>query len=116
MATLTADKVVSAFTTSGSLRIDSDIVAKFKVGDCVVVRTIHAAGHTRLPRYLRGMHGIVQMDHGVFSLPDSMAHGQGERPQHVYSVRFSASELWGVDASKRDSVHVDLWDDYLDPA
>ena len=69
-----------------------------------------------MPRYLRGMHGIVHMDHGIFSLPDSMAHGQGEQLQHVYSVRFTARELWGADAPKRDCIHVDMWDDYLDPA
>lgn len=116
MPALPADKVTSAFTTGGSLRVDSDAGAKFKSGDRVVVRRIHPAGHTRLPRYLRGMRGIVHMDHGVFSLPDSMAHGQGERLQHVYSVRFTARDLWGPDASKRDSVHVDMWDDYLDSA
>jgi hypothetical protein len=31
-------------------------------------------------------------------------------------VRFSARELWGPEASPRDSVTVDLWDDYLEPA
>jgi nitrile hydratase subunit beta len=31
-------------------------------------------------------------------------------------VRFTARELWGAGAHPRDTVHVDLWDDYLDPA
>jgi nitrile hydratase len=34
----------------------------------------------------------------------------------VYSVRFAAQELWGPEASARDSVYVDLWDDYLEAA
>jgi nitrile hydratase len=31
-------------------------------------------------------------------------------------VRFSARELWGVQAAPQDAVHLDLYDDYLDPA
>ena len=44
------------------------------------------------------------------------AAGLGRKPQHVYSVRFAARELWGPDGHARDAVYVDLWDDYLDPA
>ena len=40
----------------------------------------------------------------------------GDKPQHVYSVRFAARELWGEQASPRDSVYVGLWEDYLEPA
>jgi nitrile hydratase len=36
--------------------------------------------------------------------------------QHVYSVRFTARELWGEQASPRDAVYLHLWDDYLEPA
>ena len=46
----------------------------------------------------------------------TMTDGRGEKPQHVYSVRFTARELWGADASPCDNVHIDLWDDHLDPA
>ncbi|MCZ6663887.1 MAG: nitrile hydratase subunit beta, partial [Gammaproteobacteria bacterium] len=46
----------------------------------------------------------------------SSAHGKGDKPQHCYSVYFSAQELWGSRASRNDSVYVDLWDDYLVPA
>jgi nitrile hydratase len=42
--------------------------------------------------------------------------GLGPHPQHVYSVRFEARELWGPQASARDAVYVDLWDDHLLPA
>ena len=40
----------------------------------------------------------------------------GEKPQHVYSVRFAARELWGEQASPRDSVDIDMRDNYLEPA
>jgi len=52
----------------------------------------------------------------VFVFPDTHASGLGPHPQHVYSVRFAARELWGPQASARDAVYVDLFDDYLEPA
>jgi nitrile hydratase len=48
--------------------------------------------------------------------PDSNAHFLGEQPQHLYSVRFEARELWGVNAGVRDGVCLDLWEAYLEPA
>ena len=116
MPALPADMVVPVFMGGASARIDADVAAKFKAGDGVIARNINPAGHTRLPRYLRGKRGTIHKVHGVFGLPDTMAHGCGETPQNVYSVRFTARELWGADASARDSLYVDMWDDYLDPA
>jgi len=46
--------------------------------------------------------------------PDTNAHANGEKRQHVYSVRFAARELWGATASPRDSIYLDMWDDYLE--
>jgi nitrile hydratase beta subunit len=86
----------------------------FKVGQRVRARNIHPVGHTRIPRYVRGKTGVVTRDHGVHIFPDTNAHARGENRQHVYSVRFTARELWGPAASPRDSVHLDLWDDYLE--
>jgi nitrile hydratase len=73
-------------------------------------------GHTRLPRYARGKTGTIHRDHGVFVFPDTNAQFLGEKPQHVYSVRFAARELWGEQSPVQDSVYVDMWDDYLEPA
>jgi nitrile hydratase len=58
----------------------------------------------------------VVRDHGIFIFPDANAAGGGENPQHLYSVRFTARELWGPDASATDSVYLDLWEDYLERA
>lgn len=86
----------------------------FRVGQRVRARNIHPTGHTRLPRYARGKIGVIIRDHGVYIFPDTNAHFQGEKRQHVYSVRFAARELWGERTSPRDSVHIDMWDDYLE--
>jgi nitrile hydratase subunit beta len=95
---------------------DPSIAPLFKVGQLVRARNIHPTGHTRLPRYARGKTGQIARDHGVYAFPDTNAHFLGEKRQHVYSVRFAAQELWGEQASPRDSVYIDLWDDYLEHA
>jgi nitrile hydratase beta subunit len=93
---------------------DPAVPPRFQVGQQVRARNLNPAGHTRLPRYVRGRLGAITRDHGVYTFPDTNAHFQGEKRQHVYSVRFPARELWGEQASPRDCVHVDLWDDYLE--
>ncbi len=95
---------------------DPGVPALFEVGQHVRARNIHPVGHTRLPRYARGKLGEIDRDHGVYSFPDTDAHGLGDKRQHVYSVRFAARELWGDAASPRDFVYIDLWDDYLESA
>ena len=95
---------------------DPGVRALFAVGQRVRARNINPLGHTRLPRYVRGKTGIVRRDHGVYTFPDTNAHFQGEKRQHVYSVRFTAGELWGDSVSRRDSVYLDMWDDYLERA
>ncbi len=88
---------------------------RFHPGDRVVARNRHVREHTRLPRYARGRPGVVHRVHGVYNLPDASAHGLGERPQPVYSVRFAARDLWGESAEPNHSVYIDLWESYLDP-
>ena len=65
---------------------------------------------------LRRWRGEVLLLHGAHVLPDSNAHFRGESPQHLYAVRFSARELWGPEAAPKDSVTLDLWESYLEPA
>jgi nitrile hydratase len=89
--------------------------SRFKPGDRVVARNIHPAGHTRLPRYVRGKRGTVIRFLGMFTFPDTNALGLGQEQQPVYAVRFDAGELWGEQAAAPDAVCVDLWEDYLRP-
>jgi nitrile hydratase subunit beta len=93
---------------------EAGIRPRFRVDQRVRTRNMHPEGHTRLPRYARGKAGVIVRDHGVYAFPDTNAHFKGEKRQHVYAVRFSARELWGPEASPRDTVHLDLWDDYLE--
>jgi|SRR5690348_13322851 len=106
---------VDSFDSSAvKLRFDKSFKPGFKVGDRVVARNINPEHHTRLPRYARGKRGVIRYDQGVFVFPDTHAHGQGGKPQHVYTVAFEAGELWGVDHGERAPVYLDCWEDYLE--
>jgi nitrile hydratase beta subunit len=113
---LTGDKVLPLVARGEPASRDLVLAPRFRLGQRVRARNIHPTGHTRLPRYTRGKLGTIDRDHGVFVFPDTNASFLGEKPQHVYSVRFAASELWGDQAAPRDAVCVDMWDDYLEPA
>ena len=102
---------------SGPGRLDTAVAARFRPGQDVRARNLHPPGHTRLPRYTRGKSGVVTRDNGVYALQDTDEAGQAldRPPQHVYTVRFAARDLWGERASPRDTVYVDLWEDHLEP-
>jgi nitrile hydratase subunit beta len=86
---------------------------RFVPGDRVITRRTSPRGHTRLPRYARGRRGVVERIHGTHVFPDAHAHGLGEQPQPLYSVRFDAHELWGDSAEPTQTVSLDLWESYL---
>ena len=111
---LRAEEVRSAFGGGWPSTSTAPAVAKFRVGERVRARNINPVGHTRLPRYARGRQGTIVRDRGVFVFNDSLVAGRGPSPQHLYSVRFTARELWGADAPEADSVYLDLWDDHLE--
>ncbi len=113
---LQAADVGTVLLKGGPARLPDEVPPRFRTGARVVARNINPTGHTRLPRYARGKRGVIERDHGVFIFADASAMGQGPRPQHLYSVRFSGRELWGAQAPERDAVYLDLWDDHLDPA
>lgn len=113
---VSADMVLPILAKGRPASRDLAVAPKFLAGQRVRARQINPTGHTRLPRYARGRAGTIERDHGVFVFPDTNANFAGENPQHVYSVRFMARELWGEQTNSHDAVYVDLWDDYLEPA
>lgn len=94
--------------------------ARFRIGDRVVVRDLHPTGHTRVPRYCRGRHGVVVHVAPAFSFPDASAHLDAyhgaHHAEHTYHVEFEARELWADAAAGNETVVVDLWDGYLERA
>ena len=113
---LTADRVAAMLSSGGPTDRKIDVAPAFKPGDAVRARNLNPTGHTRLPRYAKGKVGVIERHHGAHVLPDSNAHFHGEDPRHLYTVRFTAAELWGAAPNARDAVCIDLWEPYLERA
>jgi len=86
---------------------------RFAVGQQVVTSAATTSGHTRLPAYARNRHGVVTARHDGWVFPDRNAVGDGEQPTHLYTVAFSGRELWGPEAEPGLTVHLDLFEPYL---
>jgi nitrile hydratase len=100
---LAAADVAAVLARGGPVERDAPRPARFAVGDRVRTLDVNPRGHTRLPRYARGRVGVVERVHGCHVFPDSNAHGRGEDPQWLYSVRLG-------------SVNLDAFEPYLEPA
>lgn len=108
---------VEALVNAGaSCRVAAEIPPGYKAGDKIRAVNINPVTHTRLPQYVRGKHGVVVEDRGVFVFPDSNSQMKGEKPQHLYSVMFTATELWGAGANPKDKLYIELFEDYIVPA
>ena len=101
-------------TAEGSFRT-VDAAPAFAIGQRVQAKNITPAGHTRLPRYIRGHTGMVELIEPASVFPDTNAHFQGEDPQYVYTVRFESRELWGADAEPF-GVTIEMFESYLENA
>jgi nitrile hydratase subunit beta len=88
--------------------------ARFRPGDWVRAKTMNPAGHTRLPRYVRGHVGVIEAVNGFQVFADASAAGE-ERAQWLYTVMFAGRELWGSDTDPTLAVSVNAWESYLEP-
>lgn len=85
------------------------VPGRFTVGDHVRVRRMSPAGHTRCPRYIRGVAGSIERVTGGFARPDA-----GEHPiEQTYTVQFALTDIWGDDA-EAGVLCLDLWEGYLE--
>ena len=110
---MTPEQIVRFLRQEQSAQLNVDAPASFEVGDEVVVKNDHPAGHTRVPRYVRGRRGVIHRDHGVYRFEDDVAPGTDVGPQHLYTVAFTGPELWGSRGHPRDRIHVELWEIHL---
>ena len=108
-------ETVAGLARDDSSELEANVPPLFNVGDAVMVKNEHPAGHTRVPRYVRGHHGIVRRHHGVHRFQDDVG-GQDVGQQHLYTVMFTGPELWGSRAHANDRVYAELWDYHLQPA
>ncbi|HET7609234.1 MAG TPA: nitrile hydratase subunit beta [Gammaproteobacteria bacterium] len=112
----TPEEIVRFLRQEHSGQVNVAVRAAFAAGDEVVVKNDHPAGHTRVPRYVRGCRGVILRDHGVHVFEDDVPAGVRVGPQHLYTVKFTGPELWGSRGHARDRVHVELWEIHLSRA
>jgi nitrile hydratase beta subunit len=111
---LKADEVAGVLRRGGPSKREATQPARFAIGDRVRMKMINPPTHTRLPRYVRGHVGVIELLHGAHVFPDSNAAGKGEDPQWLYTVAFEGRELWGEESDSSVRVSVDAWDSYLE--
>lgn len=114
MKVLAADRVDAVLAKGGNARREVSHAPGFAAGDIVRTINLNPPTHTRLPRYARGRVGTIDRVHGAFVFPDTNALDKGECPEYLYSVRFTARELWGPDAPASQTIYLDLWEPYLE--
>ena len=105
-----AQKAQKAQARQASAQRSSAAAPRFQPGDLVQTAADAKPCHTRLPAYARGRRGQVIAHHGAWVFPDSNAHGEGENPQHLYTVSFASETLWQAPGFH---VHLDLFEPYL---
>jgi nitrile hydratase len=105
---------VAAALTRGSYAREAQAPARFKAGDRVRTRNINPATHTRLPRYARGHVGTIECVRGCHVFPDTVAIGQGENPQWLYTLVFESQELWGEGSDPSLKVSIEAFEPYLE--
>ena len=108
---LLGENVGAVLAIGSPATIDLPLAATYKFGDIVRVVNLDPTSHTRVPRYARGKAGKVELNHGVHIFPDQNAEGVKEG-QHLYSIAFTAEELWGIEGSM-DTIRIDIWEPHL---
>jgi len=113
-----AGQALEKLAAGGPTLMDVPAHPLFQIGSQVRVVDNHPTEHTRVPGYASGHIGTVEAYRGVHVFADANARpvedGGGRVGEPLYTVRFTARELWGAKANPRDSVLIDLWQPYLE--
>lgn len=114
---LRADAVVPAIVSGASQSRPAHGLgpARFLRGGRVRTKAALSTGHTRLPSYACDKIGTIERLAGSFIVADR--HSVGDTtPDHLYTVLFRAEDLWGAEGAPGDTLSLDLWECYLEPA
>ncbi len=106
-------KVSEILSTGAPTTLPEHKPARFKLNQLVRVKTDNPKSHTRAPAYIKGICGTINHHHGTHIFADEHARSGTKTPEHLYSVRFSATDIWGSEAEPDSCVYVDLFEPYL---
>lgn len=116
---LHSNEVAASLSKGSPTSRPATSAARFQPGDRVRARNIHPYRHTRLPRYVRGHVGTIELVHGSHVFADT--HTARPTPPFddtahwLYTVVFEGRTLWGEQADGATRVSVDAWEPYLEP-
>jgi nitrile hydratase beta subunit len=113
-AAIPAEQMRALLSHYSAPATDQPVPARFRIGETVRARNIHPPGHSRLPGYARGKAGEIVATHGLHLFADDRGSGLGDTLQHLYTLKFMATELWGENANPRDCVNLELWESHLE--
>ena len=80
----------------------------------VRTKNIHPATHTRLPRYVRGHVGTIELNHGCHVFPDINSRGSRREPAMALHRAFRRAGTVGQGRRSDAQVSVDAWEPYLE--
>ncbi|MCY3768715.1 MAG: nitrile hydratase subunit beta [Gammaproteobacteria bacterium] len=107
-------RIREILSTGGPTQMQAARPAGYRIGDRVRMGTRHPAHHTRLPGYIRGKAGEIIAHHGAHIFPDIHARSGEKVPEHLYTIEFNGSELWGDPPVERGlRVCVDVFEPYI---
>jgi nitrile hydratase len=109
-----AEDVMPMMLKGGVSRAAVTNAPLFAVGDRVRMHRDNPPTHTRLPNYVRGCIGTVAAAHGGFAVADAQAQGRYDIAEHLYTVRFEATDLWGRSAEAGCAIYLDLHERYME--
>ncbi|HSF33507.1 MAG TPA: SH3-like domain-containing protein [Candidatus Tectomicrobia bacterium] len=94
------------------------MAARYQPGDKIRIRVGSPPGHFRTPAYIQGKVGVIEVLHGAYPNPESLAYaGDGLPKQFLYQVRFDQTQLWQrYPTTLQDKLLIDIYEHWLEPA
>lgn len=108
------DRVVQYLVEGDSPKREVAVKPEFAVGDSVLVKDVPSVDHTRLPGFLRGHVGVVDVVYpGAYVyLCDTGPDGVGPA-MPVYCVAFDPQDLWPNNTESNFTFYADLYAAYV---
>ncbi len=89
----------------------------FQVGDAVKISMRFPVGHYRVPTFIRGKRGRVELVVEPFAInneDEGFGRNAGVK-RHYYRIAIPLSELWpGYAGSKKDGLRIEVYETWLE--
>jgi len=90
---------------------------KYATGDAVIIATRSPVGHYRMPTYLRGKRGKIELVIGTMAVDnEEEAYGRNAGSKgHYYRVAIPMTEIWpDYVGSPNDGLRIEIFENWLE--